>query len=138
MYKKEAPQIDEAKLQQSLHEYFAIKESDNANAKRLKELQGTINAYMTTNGVDRVFDERGYFIAKRLQQRFKYDFDKIREIMFAAGLQKEWNMILEADDKKLKLIMGQLPYHIRQQITEQKKLSKEFTTLVASSKPVKK
>ena len=138
LYKKEAPSVDEEQLQKALKEYFAIKDIDDKNAKRLKELQDVVSAYMNAHGVERVFDNDGYFIARRLQQRFIYDFDKIREIMFSAGLQKEWGSILEADDKKLKAILNQLPSHIRDQIAAQKKLSKEFMTLVASSKPVKK
>ena len=137
LYKKEAPQVDEDMLQKTLQEYFAIKEADTKNAKRLKELQSVVRIFMDTHGLDRVFDDRGFSVVKRLQQRFAYDFDKVREIMLSAGLQKEWGSILEADEKKLKLIFDQLPYHIRQQIAEQKKLSKEFVTLVASSKPAK-
>ncbi|MEK9175750.1 MAG: PD-(D/E)XK nuclease family protein [Patescibacteria group bacterium] len=137
LYKKDAPTIDEEQLQKTLQEYFLIKENDTKHAKRLKELQVIVDSYMNAHSVDRVFDNNGYFIARRLQQRFKYDFDKIREIMLSAGLQKEWYSILEADEKKLKAILNQLPPNIRDQISEQKKLSKEFTTLVASSKPVK-
>ncbi len=136
--KSQSPTLDEAALQRALQEYFAIKESEEKNSKRIKELQGVVRSYMDTNNIDRVFDDRGYFIARRLQQRFKYNFDKIKEILLGAGLTDKWQMILEADEKKLKLIMQELPPHIRTQIAEQKILSKEFTTLVASTKPVKK
>lgn len=138
LYKKSG-ELDpsEAELQNALREYFSIKESEGKNEQRSKELQGTIKAYMDAHGVDRVFDDRGYFVAKKLQQRFKYDFDKVHDILLAAGLQEQWNAILEADEKKLKEIMLTLPSPIRDQIAAQKSLSKEFITLTASTKPAK-
>lgn len=139
-YKKadEAPPPGEEELQQALREYFAIKESESNNDKRVKDLQAIIKAYMEANKVDRVFDERGYYISKKLQQRFKYDFEKIRQILEAAGLNDKWNAILEADEKKLKDIMVGLPSSVRDEILAQKNLSKEFVTLTASTKPAKK
>ena len=104
----------------------------------MAELQGVIKSYMEANKLERVFDERGYYVSKKLQQRFKYDFDKVREILTAAGLESAWQSILEADDKKLKAILTTLPYPVRQEILNQKILSKEFVVLSASSKPAKK
>ena len=140
LYKKAdvAPPPGEADLQQALREYFAIKKSETANDKRVKDLQIIIKAFMEANKVDRVFDEHGYYVSKKLQQRFKYDFEKIKEILEGAGLQNKWNAILEADEKKLKEIMTSLPAPIQKQITLQKNLSKEFITLTASTKPAKK
>lgn len=138
LYKKEKQSFDEAKLQGALKEYFEIKGAESKNEERLAELQGLIKSYMEANGLDRVFDERGYYISKKLQQRFKYDFDKVKEILIAAGLESEWQDILEADDKKLKLILKTLSPALRAQIESQKILSKEFTVLTASTKPVKK
>ena len=137
LYKKEEQDFDEAKLQETLKEYFEIKSVASKNEDRLAELQGIIKSYMEANKLDRVFDERGYYISKKLQQRFKYDFDKIKEILTAAGLEKEWQSILEADDKKLKAILNTLPYPVRQEILNQKILSKEFVVLTSSAKPVK-
>ena len=128
----------ETELQSALSEYFLIKENKDKNEARLKELQSTIKAYMDSHGVERVFDDRGYFVSKKLQQRFKYDFDKIKEILLGAGLEDKWNAILEADEKKLKEIMLTLPSPICDQIAAQKNLSKEFIVLTASSKPAKR
>ena len=139
LYKKgETDSFDEATLQKALQEYFSLKDLANKNDDRLSELQEIIKSYMDTNGLERVFDERGYYISKKLQKRFKYDFDKVREILMTNGLENQWEGILSADDKKLKLILGALPYHIRKEIEEQKILHKEFTVLSASTKPVKK
>jgi hypothetical protein len=93
---------------------------------------------MESNGVERVFDERGFYISKKLQQRFKYDLDKVKQVLLGAGLSDKWEALLEADEKKLKLIMETLPSPVRNEIAALKTLSKEFTTLTASSKPAKK
>ncbi|QQG42332.1 MAG: PD-(D/E)XK nuclease family protein [Candidatus Giovannonibacteria bacterium] len=136
--KTEYPAPDEAALQSALREYFTIKETDNKNAARVKELQEIIKTYMDAQKIDRVFDERGYYISKKLQQRFKYDFDKVKEILTAAGLESAWQSILEADDKKLKIILKTLSPALRAQIESQKILAKEFIVLTPSSKPAKK
>ena len=137
LYKKEEQNFDEAQLQSALKEYFEIKNVDSKNEDRLAELQIAIKSYMEANKLERVFDERGYYISKKLQQRFKYDFDKVKEILTAAGMENEWQKILEADDKKLKIILKTLSPALRVQIESQKILSKEFTVLTASTKSVK-
>ena len=138
LYKKEEQNFDEAKLQSALKEYFEIKNAESKNEDRLAELQGVIKSYMEANKLERVFDERGYYISKKLQQRFKYDFDKVKEILISSGLEDKWQAILEADDKKLKIILKTLSPALRAQIESQRILSKEFVVLTASIKPAKK
>ena len=137
LYKKEEQNFDEAKLQEALKEYFEIKGVASKNEARLSELQGVIKSYMEANKLERVFDERGYYISQKIQQRFKYDFDKVREILTAAGLENEWQKILEADEKKLKLILKTLSPALRAQIESHRVLAKEFIVLTSSTKPVK-
>lgn len=139
LYKKnELPAPDEIQLQAVLQEYFSIKESEDKNEKRLGELQGPIKAYMDVHGVERVFDERGYFVAKKLMQRFKYDIDGVREILLANGLEAKWQALLTADEKKLKKLLISLPRSLQTQIASRKLLDKEYVVLSASSKPAKK
>ena len=139
LYKKEAVDApDEQLLAASLREYFAIKETEEQNEERLKELQGVIRAYMDANHVDRVFDERGYYVARKLQQRFGYDLDAVKNILTSAGLSELWTSLLEADEKKLKAILKKLPPDVQQKIESAKILEREFTTLTTSTKPVKK
>jgi RecB family exonuclease len=139
LYKKsDSPPPDEKKLQESLAEYLSIKDKDNQNQKRLKELQGIIGSYMDANNLDRVFDERGYYVARKLQQRFSYDFEQIKAILISGGLESKWQELLKADDKKLKTILKDLPSTIQNQILAQKSISKEFKVFTASTKPVKK
>ena len=128
----------EAELQSALREYFLIKESENKNEERSKELQTTIKAYMDSHGVERVFDDRGYFVAKKLLQRFKYDANSVRDILLSNGLEAKWQAILSADEKKLKAILKSLPSPVQAQIEQNKILQKEYIVLSASSKPAKK
>jgi RecB family exonuclease len=141
MYKNEdatPPPPDEKELEAALKEYFLIKATEKKESGRLKELQGTIKSYMDTHKVDRVFDERGYYISKRANKRFAYDMEMVKDIFTKNGLEKEWQLLLEADEKKLKIIAKSLPPHVRLAIEKAEHLTKEFVTLVASSKPEKK
>jgi len=136
LYKHDSPAPDEAELQNALQEYFAIKEGENKNQKRLKELQSIVAAYMDANAVDRVFDSRGYYLARKLQQRFQYDFDQIKVILVSAGLESKWQELLKADEKKLKVILKFLPNDIQAKILDQKTISAEFKVFTASTKPI--
>ncbi len=141
MYKSEheaSPPPDEKDLEEALKEYFAIKESEKTESSRLKELQVTIKSYMDTHHVDRVFDERGYYISRRANKRYEYDLTAVKDILLKNGLDKEWASLLEADEKKLKIIVKTLPPHVRLAIEKAEHLSKEFVTLVAASRPEKK
>ena len=141
MYKSEdvaPPPPDEKALESALKEYFVIKETEKAESLRLKELQVVIKSYMDTHGVERVFDERGYHISKRANKRYAYDLAEVKDIFIKNGLEKEWQSLLEADEKKLKIIAKTLPPHVRLAIEKAEHLTKEFVTLVASSKPEKK
>ena len=139
LYKKAQPDApDEMLLQQALQEYFDIKDKETHQEQRVKELQGIIKAYMNENQVDRVFDDRGYYVAQKLQQRFGYDLDAVKNILLAANLDEVWASLLEADEKKLKAILKTLSPNIQQKIEAVKILEREFTTLTASTKPVKK
>ena len=133
-----ALEASEAELQTALSEYFSIKENDAKNDQRSKELQIVIKAYMEAHEVERVFDGRGYFVAKKLLQRFKYDADAVHDILLSANLETKWQAILSADDKKLKAILKSLPSPVREEIEKSKILQREYTVLSASSKPSKK
>ena len=93
---------------------------------------------MDVHGVERVFDERGDFVAKKLLQRFKYDTEAVRDILLSANLETKWQAILSADEKKLKAILKSLPSPVREEIEKSKILQREYTVLSASSKPAKK
>ena len=133
---KAAP--DEAELIRALHEYFAIKEEEIKQTYRIKELQNIIKSYMSAHNVERVFDSDGRAVARKIQQRFGYNFEKIKPLFDEFGLANQWDMLLAADEKKFKELLKGLPPPLQRQIEQHKILKKEFTTLTASRKPTKK
>jgi CRISPR/Cas system-associated exonuclease Cas4 (RecB family) len=117
LYKtSEVLDTSETELQSALREYFLIKENETKNEQRLVALQTTIKSYMDTRGVERVFDERGYFVAKKVLQRFHYDVDAVRDIFLLNGLEEKWQDILSADEKKLKGVLKSLPSFVQAKI----------------------
>ncbi|MBI2639600.1 MAG: PD-(D/E)XK nuclease family protein [Candidatus Sungbacteria bacterium] len=133
LYRSQDPGIkNQEEIDAALKEYFDLVKNNAATEARMAELKQKIREYMERGGYDRVFGEGG-FISKSLQKRFAYDFEKVRAILEPLG---KWEDILEADDKKLKLVEKQLPPHIRQEIEAARVLIKEFTVLTASQKKV--
>ncbi len=121
------PPIDD-----TLQEYFRLKKEEQKNKKRLAELQGQIKDFMEREGVTRVFGEDGS-ISKSVQVRRTYLFDAIRRILEPIG---KWEAILDADEKKLKALLKELPEDIVGQIKEFGIETREFTMLKASMKKV--
>jgi len=134
LYKRhETSDMDKDEIDAILKEYFELAKNKDNSETRMAELKQKIREYMENSGYDRVFGEDGY-ISKSLQKRYAYDFEKVRGILEPLG---KWQEILEADDKKLKMLEKQLPPHIRQEIEAAKILAKEFTVLTASTKKIK-
>ena len=96
----------------------------------MAELKDLINQYCDKNGLERVFGENGY-ITRLPQQRFSYDFKKVKEILEPLG---RWNEILTINAAKFKKVIQSLPYHLRQEINETKKLEREFKVITVSRK----
>lgn len=115
-------------------EYFELTKTKGAAEERMIELKQKIREYMEQEGFDRVFGEDGV-IARSIQKRFSYDFAKVREILEPIG---KWQEILAADEGKLKLVLKNIPPDIREKIEEARILTKEWVTLSASTKKIKK
>ncbi|MDO8600882.1 MAG: PD-(D/E)XK nuclease family protein [bacterium] len=115
-----------------LKEYLELKKEEQKNEKRIAELQGQIRAYMEAEGLDRVFGDEGY-VSRSLQTRSQYNFEKIREILEPLG---RWQEILDADEKKLKKLLTELPVEIRQKIIDLGIRKKEFIMLKTSLKKI--
>ncbi|MDO8560812.1 MAG: PD-(D/E)XK nuclease family protein [bacterium] len=131
LYKKtSASGISQDEVSGVLKEYFELSKNNDAAKKRTQELKQKIREYMEREGYTRVFGEDGS-ISKSLQKRFSYDFKRVREILEPLG---KWQEILEADEKKLKTILKELPLDISAKIEAFKVLTKEFTVLTASTK----
>src|SRR3989338_418553 len=127
-------QIPNEDIEKIIKEYFELKKTDQANETRLDELQRQIKDYMEQKNLTRVFGDDGY-ISKSAQIRHKYNFEAIRQILEPLG---KWQEILDADEKKLKILMKSLPEEIQQKIKELGIETKEFIALKISLKKIKK
>lgn len=117
----------------AINEYLRLKNSKQKAEARLDELEGQIRGYMEREGLTRVFGDEGY-LSKRTQQRYEYDFDKIKNLLSPLG---KWEDILTADPAKLKKILYEVPEDIRLAVEELRTAAKEYTVFTASLKPSK-
>ena len=116
-----------------LTEYFDIKKETQKHAKRLAELQMDIKAYMDQEGLTRVFGDAGV-ISKTIQERYVYDYEKIRAVLETHNRLDIWNALLQPDDKKLKTIISSLPSPLKEQVLEARSIAKKFEVLTATIK----
>lgn len=133
LYKKQEARIkNKEEIDETIKEYFEIKKTAQKQEARLAELQQQIKQYMEQEGLTRVFGTAGA-ISKKTIQRYKYDFEKIKEILSPLG---KWEGILKADETGLKLVLREIPEEARHAIENARSLVKEYATLTVSLKPV--
>jgi len=128
---QESPAPDEQQIKEVVKEYFEIKDKQGQDNKRLMELKEILNQYCDKNALDRVFGENGY-ITRLSQQRFTYNFNKVKEVLEPIN---KWEEILTIDKTKFKKVVDSLPHEIKKQIDQAKKLEREFKMLKACKKP---
>lgn len=122
-------------IEKRITEYFALKKQGTETTKRLVALQMEIKAYMEQEGVTRIFGDAGT-ISKTIQERYAYDYEKIRTTLEAHHRLDVWNALLIPDDKKLKTMLPTLPSPLKEQVLEARSIAKKFEVLSAKSKPV--
>jgi len=125
---EESPAPDDKEIKEVIKEYFIIKEKQSTDTKRINELKEIINKYCDNKEIDRVFGNEGY-ITRLSQQRFSYNFNKVKEILEPIN---KWNEILTIDKIKFKKVINSLPYDIKEQINQTKTLDKEFKVISIS------
>jgi len=129
-YKKDKPETkSEKEVAVAIDEFFEIKENEEKNKKRLKELREDILTFMESSNVARVFSPRG-FITKNTQERFSFDMDKVKEVLFE---EKRWEEILSPDEKKLGKLLSFLPAKLQDKIMSFRS-RKEFVVLKQTKK----
>lgn len=138
LYRKEIRQpADGIKSQEeidmALKEYFGLLKEKDQNEAKLAELKAKIRSYMESSGYDRVFSEEGY-LSKSDQKRYRYDLEKVRAILEPLG---KWELILAADEKKLKSLLSELPLEIQTEIAEARVLANQFTVISTTKKKIK-
>lgn len=125
---------NKADIDKIIKEYFEIKIANQRNDKRLAELQGQIKDFMEKEDLTRVFGDDGY-ISKNIQQRYEYDWEKIKAILSPIG---KWEEVLKVDETKLKRVLSGVPENIREEINSLRQVKKEFAVLTASMKKLLK
>lgn len=131
--KQEAGIKNQEEIDVVLKEYFSVLKEKERDEARLAELKTRIRLYMEAAGYDRVFGEDGY-LSRSEQKRYRYDLEKVRSILEPLG---KWESILAADERKLKLILKELPLEIQSEIAAVRILTSEFTVMSASTKKIK-
>lgn len=124
---KNAP--DEASVTEAIREFFALKDTEDENKKRLAELKDIINEYMTAKNVARVFSSDGY-ITRTMQGRVSFNMEKLRPFLEQIG---KWDEILAPDTKLLEKLLPSLVDDERERVLEARE-KKTFLVL----KPTKK
>lgn len=127
---KELRKIDTEEINQKILEYVELKSAITITKDRLGELQEEILKYMQQEGVERVFGEQG-IIARTIRKTYKYDEEKIREILEPLN---KWEAVLKVDGIALKSIMGVLPSATKDEIEKAKKINKETVALAVKKK----
>jgi len=129
-YKKEKPATpSDEEAAAAIRDYFAIKDAEDVNKKRLALLREKILAYMESEQIVRVFGGDGY-ITKTLQERISFDMEQAQPVLEKMG---KWNDILSPDAKKLEQLLSSLSEEEKNELLAAKK-TRSFTTLKASKK----
>jgi len=122
---KELRKIDSQDVQQSIAEFIELRSAITITKDRLEKIQEQILQYMDQEGVERVFGEDG-LIAKTLRKTYKYDEEKIREIL--EPLDK-WEDVLKVDGIALRNILALLPLETKTALEKAKLVNKESYVL---------
>lgn len=129
LYDQKYAKLDDSQTKEIVKEYFELKEQNEKNEERLDGLKAVIYGFMDDQKIDRVFGEQGY-LTRRVQERYSYDLEKIKEILEPVG---KWQEILSADEKKLEKILSSLSDEIQEKILSLRN-KKQITTLTSSKK----
>lgn len=121
----EERKMDSAEARTVIDDYIAAKEEAGSVKRKLAELQERIFAYMESEGVDRVFGDRG-IIGKSLRKTYKYDEEKLRAILAPLGRLDD---VMKIDGVALKKVAGELPLAVKKEIEEARVPDKESVSL---------
>lgn len=137
LYKNvKSEEIDGEKIPEVMSEYFKLREEKAKIESRLKELNRLLTRYLLEEQIDRVFDDQGV-IAKRMLEKYQYDFEAIRLILEPLG---KWQEVLQASESRLKAILKEIPEWAREEIKKARTLvrSTPIITAVKSRAKTKK
>lgn len=105
-YKSEEPPTKtEEEISAIIREFFEIKETEDSNKKRLKELREDILSYMKAHDLARVFGSPGY-ITKGVIDRVSFNMEDLEPLLKKLGI---WENILAPEQKLLEKLLPSLP-----------------------------
>jgi len=113
-----------------MKDFFELKEQESENKKQLVELKDKINKYCDDQKVERIFADDGSSITRSVQQRFKYDWDIVSDVL---KKNNKWEEVYIPDKTKLKTIMPTLPSADFEKIEKTKKIESEYVVLKVKS-----
>ncbi len=129
LYRREELAPEEKKtVDETVKEYFTLKEEITEREARLSAVTKFINDYFERESVDRIFAESGSIMRAR-QERTSWDSTKIEAILKGTPF---WQDILSPDPAKVKKALGALPYELRERLNNEARIVKKFTVLRAS------
>ncbi|TSC68146.1 MAG: Uncharacterized protein G01um101466_539 [Parcubacteria group bacterium Gr01-1014_66] len=134
--KPETENLKRENIENIVEEFFDMKKTSQETTKRIAELQTDIKAYMEQEGITRIFGKAG-IISKTMQERYSYDYEKIRVALEVANRLDIWNVLLKPDDKKLKTMISTLPSPLKEQVLEARSIAKKFEVLTATMSKAK-
>lgn len=123
--------LESINIREIISNFFDLKTKESEINKELAKLKELINLYCDRKSVERLFGENGHYIIRKLRKIYKYDFDKIREILEPLKLLDK---VLKIDKLKLNALLKTLPGELRRQITDTKKIDKEYKALSTGRK----
>jgi len=121
--KKEGEEIEIGKI---IEEYVSIRGEVKSKSDRSGELQEIIGKYMDEENVEQVFADAGS-ILRTLRKTYRYDAEKLREILSPLG---KWEEILKVDGIALRKVAGVLPVETRREVEKAKEVDKESKSYV--------
>ncbi|MCW1888464.1 MAG: PD-(D/E)XK nuclease family protein [Candidatus Moranbacteria bacterium] len=122
---KEERKIDSTEAEQIIDQYLELKKKMSAEKQELTKLQGEILRYMEEEGVERVFGEGG-IIAKSLRTTYKYDEERLRDILEPVD---KWEAVLKIDGVALRNILATLPSALKEEVAKTKEIDKKSVSL---------
>lgn len=118
--------LDKININEISDRFLKLKKQESDTNKKLAEIKEIINLYCDKKKVERIFGKDGNYIMRSLRKTYKYDSDKIKEILEPLKLLDK---VTEIDKNKLSKLIKTLPRELKTQIENAKKIDKEYKAL---------
>ncbi len=124
-FKEEKNIPSDTEKTQMIEEFLVLQDKIKGEKRRIVELQEKILEIMETENVERFFAE-GKIIAKTSRKTWKYDEEKLKNILEEVGV---WEKVLKVDAVKLRQVSATLPPQVKKSVGDTKYIEKESTSI---------